>query len=221
MRESFTLSDTDRNTMRRYGLAPEKLRGCSVRTYSFGEKVFSEGASSGRLFIITQGKAKVGVTAPNGRALILCFYLSDGLMGDLEMFLGEEARTDVSSVTAMGVLRCISIPISCNFEYLDSNLAFTKTAASELAKKLLQSANSVVESTLYTAETRLCRYILAASDGGYFRDIMTDTAYSVGVSYRHLYRMIGVLCDEGVLEKTDTGYKIMDEDGLRKRLRQD
>lgn len=215
MKEIFTLTESDRNVMRQYGLAPEKLNGCLICIYSFGEKIVSEGEASGRLFIVTQGKAKVGVTAPNGKDLILCFYFSDGLMGELEMFLGAES--DAASVTAAGILRCISIPIASNYEYLDSNLAFTKIAASELAKKLRCSANSVVESTLYPADIRLCRYILAASDGGYFRDIMTDVAYSVGTSYRHLYRVMGTLCEEGILEKTDAGYKIIDGEGLERR----
>lgn len=218
MKEVFVLEEMDKAAMRRYGLAPEKLTGCSVCSFSFGEKVISEGEASGKLFIVTQGKAKVGITAPNGKDLVLCFYLSDGLIGELEMFCGAE--TDTTSVTAAGTLHCISIPIAGNFKYLDSNLAFTKIAASELAKKLLRSSNSVVESTLYAAETRLCRYILAASDGGYFRDIMADVAYSIGTSYRHLYRMIGVLCKEGILEKTDAGYRIIDADCLMKRAQQ-
>lgn len=218
MKEIFALEEMDRMAMRRYGLAPEQLTGCSVCSYSFGEKIISEGKSSGKLFIVTHGKAKVGITAPNGKALVLCFYLSDGLIGELEMFCETEA--DTTSVTAVGTLRCISIPIANNFEYLDNNLAFTKMAAFELAKKLLRSSTSVAESTLYAAETRLCRYILAASDCSYFRDIMTDVAYSIGTSYRHLYRMMGVLCKEGILEKSDAGYRIIDVDCLEKRAQQ-
>lgn len=218
MKEIFVLEEMDRMVMKRYGIEPEKLTGCSVCTYSFGEKVISEGEKSGKLFIVTKGKAKVGITAPNGKDLVLCFYLSDGLVGELEMFCKTE--TDTTSVTAMGTLHCISIPIACNFEYLDNNLPFVKTAASELAKKLLRSSNNVVENTLYTAEIRLCQYILATSDNGYFRDIMTDVAYSIGTSYRHLFRMMSVLCKEWILKKTDTGYKIMNVDWLEKRAQQ-
>lgn len=218
MKEVFVLEEMDKMAMRRYGLAPEKLTGCSVCTYSFEEKIISEGKSSGKLFIVTQGKARVGITAPNGKDLVLCFYLSDGLIGELEMFCGS--KTDTTSVTAAGTLRCISIPVADNFEYLDNNLAFTKIAATELAKKLLRSSNSVAESTLYAAKTRLCRYILASSDGSYFRDIMTDVAHSIGTSYRHLYRMMGVLCKEGILEKTDTGYRIIDINRLEKLAQQ-
>lgn len=73
---------------------------------------------------------------------------------------------------------------------------------------------------LYSSEVRLCRYILAASEGGYFRDIMTDVAYSVGISYRHLYRTIGTLCKNGILKKTTSGYRICDPEELKKRSKQ-
>ena len=72
-----------------------------------------------------------------------------------------------------------------------------------------------METTLYSAEARLCRYILAASQGEYFRDIMMDVAYSIGTSYRHLYRMMGKLCQENILEKAGRGYRILNMDELK------
>ena len=77
----------------------------------------------------------------------------------------------------------------------------------------------MIENTLYTAEMRLCRYILDASDGDRFRDVMMDVAYSIGVSYRHLYRMMGVLCRDGILQKNQTGYRICDRARLQERGR--
>ena len=73
--------------------------------------------------------------------------------------------------------------------------------------------------TFYPAEIRLCRYILDAADKLWFRDIMTDVACSVGVSYRHLYRMMGTLCREGILDKTASGYRICKPDVLAERCR--
>ena len=84
----------------------------------------------------------------------------------------------------------------------------------------MRSTEQTVENTLYTAEIRLCRYILAASDNSLVRDIMTDVSYSVGISYRHLYRMMSVLCNDGVLEKTNQGYQICDMEQLKKRAGQ-
>ena len=70
---------------------------------------------------------------------------------------------------------------------------------------------------LFTAEVRLSRYILGAAEGGVFRDVMTDVACSVGISYRHLYRTLAALCADGILEKTPAGYKILDPNALQAR----
>lgn len=98
--------------------------------------------------------------------------------------------------------------------YLDSNLAFTRIAAAALADKLLQRSGNVVENTLYTAQTRLCRYIFDTASGDHFRDVMTNVTYSIDISYRHLYRMMGQLCRENILEKDTSGYRICDLEKL-------
>lgn len=176
MKNSESLTKQDRVTLRNYGMDFEKLTNCAARTYGFGEQIVSEGLPNDFLFLVTGGRAKVGVSAPNGKSIILCFYISEGLMGEAEYFSGS--KVGCTTVTALENLRCILIPIHENKAYLDSNLDFTRVAAAALAGKLLQRANNVIENTLYTAEMRLCRYILDASDGDRFRDVMMHRGVS-------------------------------------------
>lgn len=68
----------------------------------------------------------------------------------------------------------------------------------------------VMKNTRSSFRTRIRSYILGAEETGIFRDIMTDTATSVGTSYRHLYRMMGELCSEGIFEKRPSGCRILD-----------
>lgn len=218
MKETFELTKMEAAVIRRYGLSPEKLCGCSLRSYAFGEIILSEGLQNDYLFLVVSGTAKVGAAAPNGKNLILYFYISDGLIGEAELF--SDAPVVSTSVIALENFRCIAAPAEPNREYLTSNPVFTRNAAAELARKLIRCTDRVVEATLYSSEVRLCRYILAASQGPYFRDIMTDVAYSVGISYRHLYRTIGTLCRDGILEKTDAGYRICDLKELNRRAGQ-
>lgn len=217
LKNSESLTKQDRAILQSYGMEAEKLTNCAARTYGFGERIVSEGLPNEFLFLVTGGRAKVGVSARNGKNIILCFYISAGLMGEAEYFSGSEVGC--TTVTALENLRRILIPIRDNKAYLDSSLAFTRIAAAALADKLLQWANNVIESTLYTAEMRLCRYILDASDGDRFRNVMMDVAYLIGVSYRHLYRMMGVLCRDGILQKNQTGYRICDRARLQERGR--
>ncbi len=210
MKESFEITVEHMARMKEYGLESRFLKGCSVVSYDFGERIIREGSVSGRLLVVTRGKAKVGLSSPDGGSLILCFYLSSGILGEVELFLGEDDKGDQNTVTALDDFECISIPVTLNRDYLMSNLQFVQSCAYELSRKLQRSSQTVIENTLYSSRTRLCRYILGAEERGVFRDIMTDTAASVGTSYRHLYRMMGELCTEGILEKRPSGYIILD-----------
>ena len=72
-------------------------------------------------------------------------------------------------------------------------------------------------SALHTAEERLCAYIRETSYRSFFREVLTDTASSIGVSYRHLHRMLAALCGKGILEKTPQGYRVLDPARLEKK----
>lgn len=208
MKESNILEKRDLMILQQYGLDKNKLYNCSIRTYYFSERVITEGIRCENLIIVTDGKAKVGTMTPNGKNLILCFYISSGILGDLELMI--DSGLGSSTVTALNDLRCICIPVEENKQYLLNNLQFIRIVCKELAEKLQKDVDTTVIHTLYSGQTRLCRYILEASHDRWFRDIMSDVAYSIGISYRHLYRMIGKLCDDGILEKTDKGYYIKD-----------
>ncbi len=212
------LNDQDKEILRQYGIEYEKLFNCSIRCYNFSERIITEGIKCDKIFIVTDGKAKVGSMTPNGKNLILCFYMSSGIMGDMEMMANSDLGA--STVTALENFRCICIPIEENKQYLMNNNDFLIKVSVELALKLQSDIEKTIVHTLYSAETRLCRYIIEASNDGWFRDIMTDVAYSIGTSYRHLYRMMKKLCDDNLLEKTETGYRIIDIDELTYRSRQ-
>lgn len=213
MRKRSQLSEVHYQIIRKYGLEPEKLKNCIVCSYDFGDLVVKEDREIDYLFLIIEGRAKVGVAAPNGKNLIICFYISDGLIGEVEYY--SNTNIGCTTVTALGKLDCVAIPAAENRSYLNNNLEFSRIAATALADKLARQTINVVENTLYSAKTRLCRYILDVSVNNYFRDIMMDVAYSVGVSYRHLYRMMSQLCDEGIIEKDVVGYHICKLDKLK------
>ena len=99
MTQNAEITPRDAEKMRACALEPERLRGCDVREYGFGERVIAEGAPFGSLFVVTGGRAKVCVGASNGKSLVLCFYVSSGLLGEAELFSGS--RTGQTTVTAL------------------------------------------------------------------------------------------------------------------------
>ena len=167
------------------------------------------------LYVMLSGKAKVCMSDAGGRNLLLCYYVSEGIMGDVELMMGRHEA--ISSVQAVSTVECIGLPLSVYAPALLSHLPFALRAAKGLAIKLHDSVASTTEIRLRPFEARLSSYLLQSAQGGVFSERLIDVAEQLGVSYRHLLRALKALCEEGVLEKRKDGYHILKETELRKK----
>ena len=167
------------------------------------------------LYVMLSGKAKVCMSDAGGRNLLLCYYVSEGIMGDVELMMGRHEA--ISSVQAVSPVVCIGLPLSVYAPALLSHLPFALRAAKGLAIKLHDSVASTTEIILRPFEARLSSYLLQSAQGGVFSERLIDVAEQLGVSYRHLLRALKALCEEGVLEKRKDGYHILKETELRKK----
>lgn len=210
-----SLRREDAALLKRYGLDAAALTGCQVFCYEQNEFVMQQGERLKWLCAILSGTAKICVGASNGRNLILRYYVSEGLFGDLELM--SEDETASTTVIAVSELRCAAIPIAENERALRGNLAFVSYVAKEQALSLRDRGEAHMVSALFSSEERLCSYLLATAHNGIMTEYLTDMAQSVGVSYRHALRIIGKLCADGILQKTAGGYRILDETRLQAR----
>lgn len=194
-------------SLNKYGLDPNRLTGCALFSFASGETIIEQGRPVERLFIIQNGEIKVCMLAKNGKDLILSYYANRGVLGDVELMQRDRAgsATSVAAIPA----GCIGVPLVENEAYLLSNSAFLCCIARGLSDKLLSSGNDHIASALYSSESRLCSYILLTEHEGVFAEILSETAKSIGVSYRHLFRVLQTLCSRSVLVKTPEGYRIV------------
>ena len=198
-----------------YGIHSIEPNACECMRFKAGETILNEGAPITHLLIVVSGKAKVCSTAENGKDLLICYYISGGIMGDIELMTNTYvAATSIAAVTDF---ECISLPYKRNAADLKNNIEFMNRVGYELALKLLGSSKSRVNASLYSGEARLCSYILEAAHGDKFDDTLTDTACSIGISYRHLLRLVNKLCQDKVLEKKKKGFAVTDRKALISR----
>ncbi|HML68854.1 MAG TPA: Crp/Fnr family transcriptional regulator [Clostridia bacterium] len=167
------------------------------------------------LYVMLSGKAKVCMSDASGRNLLLCYYVSEGIMGDVELMMGRHEA--ISAVQAVSAVECIGLPLSVYAPALFSHLPFVLRAAKGLAIKLHDSVASTSEIILRPFEARLSSYLLQSAQGGVFSERLIDVAEQLGVSYRHLLRALKALCEEGVLEKRKDGYHVLKESELHKK----
>lgn len=193
----------------------KQLKGISKFEFMEGEVFITAGEPIDYLYFVLHGKAKVIIATENGKHLLPCYYVSKGLIGDIEFMTGQ--REAFSSMQAVTNFVCIAIPKKENEALLKDNLIFVNFVAKGLSYKLMQSNIYSAMNLLHSLEERLCAYIAQASYQGIFCEKLTDVALWLGTSYRHLLRSLDKLCQEGILEKQKGGYRILDEKVLAQK----
>lgn len=198
-----------------YDVTGVDLRDAVSLRFQPGEAILREGMPMEYLLFVISGKAKVCSAAANGKDLILCYYISEGIVGDEELMSGTHISS--ATISAITEFRCIGLPYAKYADILKTNLAFVNRVGRELAVKLLRSSRNSTVIALHSGEERLCAYILQTAQGDVFSETLTDVACSIGTSYRHMLRMLNRLCAQGVLRKQAPGYRIADRPELIRR----
>ena len=209
------MTEEHRKKLQEFNLQDLPEQYYSPVCYAAGEKITQEGTPLQHLAIVVRGKAKIHRTAPNGKSLILSSYLSDGMIGEIELLTHQELAN--ATVTAISDFECVLLDFGSCVRELQTNIPFLNRLGTMVAEKLNEVDDNYAMTALCTAEERLCRYICRNEQGGMFSDVYTETACSIGTSYRHLYRMLGQLCTDGILRKTEQGYQITDREQLFRR----
>lgn len=206
------IAPEENSILKKYGIDLDTMHDCVACRYEAGEIIFSQGQPIEYLYIILQGKINVCMLAANGRDLTLCHFISSGILGDVELVMEDKAAsaTSIADLTS----DCIRIPLFRNLELLTNSITFMNQVAKGLSMKLLNSSNALVSSALYSGEERLCTYILITEHHGMFTEVLSDVSKSIGISYRHLFRILSDLCQKSVLERRESGFLILDKQYL-------
>ena len=180
-----------------------------TKTFTKGKSITTEGNIFDYVYLLTSGKAKVCRYGENGRDIILAYYIEEGILGDIELALNSTTLETTS--IALSDCHCLILPKEIVLKQLTTNINFSLTLNKILAKKLVNAANGFSNSAIKDATSRLCDYILTHSENDTFQHKLNDTASSIGISYRHLNRLLKKLCDSNIIKKQKNGYKIINK----------
>ncbi|MCL2222602.1 MAG: cyclic nucleotide-binding domain-containing protein [Oscillospiraceae bacterium] len=205
--KKLPLSDLDRELLSRYGLDSRLLDKAMRFSYSHGEFLSREGEPLDFICFVVSGKAKVLISLSDGKQMLLAHFISDGIIGDVELMTGK--MTHGSTVQVVTGFECIALPLGLYKETLRSNTIFVNHVAKELAEKLMQRAVNGAINTLQPLETRLSAYVMQSASDVDFCETLTEVALMLGCSYRHLLRSLNKLCEQGVLKKQENGYRVV------------
>jgi len=172
------------------------------------------------LLFLVEGRAKVEKILANGKTMLLSFYESFGVMGDIELVHDGPVNCTIQALTTCYVL---ALPVEKARLYLQKDVKLLNYLCRALANKLESISNNSSINLLYPLENRLASYINMVADepeemGGkrIFCENLTHLAELLGTSYRHLLRTLNSLCQMNIMHKEKNGYVIIDENELEK-----
>ncbi len=211
----------DKNEIQRC-LAESDFESCfsfpvkeDVRLYfaDRGDDIMKEGEKSdGFLYYMVSGRAKLFCSLSNGKTSLLDFLQRDCFIGELELLI---VRKSTMGIKALSPCFLLALPIEIYRSRLLSDACFLRILCRTLAEKEERRVHALLSTQGFPLANRLAHFVLFAASDGIYNERNTDASAYLGVSYRHLTQMLGEFTQNGYLERTQTGYRITNEQALK------
>jgi CRP/FNR family cyclic AMP-dependent transcriptional regulator len=191
-----------------------------------GEVLFREGDSGDNLFIVTEGKVKLGKTSSDGRENLLAVLGPGQMFGELSLFDPGPRSATVTAVTD-----CVMQSLSHDelLEWLTGRPGVARGLLAQLGSRL-RKANDVVADLVFSdVPGRVAKALLdlasrfgrTAEDGVHVRHDLTqeELAQLVGASRETVNKALADFASRGWLRLEPRSVVILDADRLRRRAR--
>ncbi|MGH1326269.1 Crp/Fnr family transcriptional regulator [Bacillus pretiosus] len=159
-----------------------------------------------RLYFVVKGKVKVYTITQEGKKLILRFINPLAVVGDIELIQNSKAH---NVVEACSDVIAISISHAVIRNKLLHDPIFMNFLLENIANTLKISTRFTALNLLYPVEVRVASYLLSIStdsNGNMYKKDLDATSISsiadfIGVSYRHVIRVLQKFYKEKLIEK--------------------
>ncbi|MCU5517292.1 Crp/Fnr family transcriptional regulator [Bacillus wiedmannii] len=177
-----------------------------VNHFEKGELICNIDDAMDRLYFVVKGKVKVYTITPEGKKLILRFINPLAVVGDIELIQDSKAHHVVEACSDV-------IAISISHAVIRSKLLhdpiFMNFLLENIANTLKISTRFTALNLLYPVELRVASYLLSIStdsNGTMYKKDLDATSISsiadfIGVSYRHVIRVLQKFSKEKLIEK--------------------
>ena len=214
----FSALDDEAATALRASMAQTKLRR--------GDVLFHEGDEGDKLYIVTDGKVKLGRTSSDGRENLLAILGPGQMFGELSLF---DPGPRSATVTAVTDTTFSSLSHEDLLRWLDGRPAVARGLLSQLAGRL-RKANDVVADLVFSdVPGRVAKALLdladrfgrTADDGVHVHHDLTqeELAQLVGASRETVNKALADFVHRGWIQLQGKSVVVLDEERLRRRAR--
>jgi CRP-like cAMP-binding protein len=214
----FSALDDEAATSLRESMASEKL--------SKGKVLFKEGQEGDRLYVVVQGKIKLGTTSGDGRENLLSILGPGEMFGELSLF-DPQPRT--STATAVTDARLVSLAHDAVIGLVTSHPQTSLELLRRLAQRLRKSNEILADLVFADVPGRVAKAIInlgerfgtLKDDGLHVNHDLTqeELAQLVGASRETVNKSLADFASRGWVKLEPRGVLVTDVERLTKRAR--
>ncbi|MPV37391.1 Crp/Fnr family transcriptional regulator [Georgenia subflava] len=198
----------------------------SETTLRRGETLFNEGDPGDRLYILLDGKVKLGHTASDGRENLLAVLGPGELLGELTLFDPGPRST---TATAVAGTRMLQLEHGALMTFLESRPELAKHMLKALAQRLRRTNESLADLVFSDVPGRVAKALLDLADrfgqttdeGVHVPHDLTqeELAQLVGASRETVNKSLAEFVSRGWIRLEGRAVLLLDVDRLRRRAR--
>ena len=191
-----------------------------------GDVLFHEGDSGDKLYIVTEGKVKLGRSSSDGRENLLAIMGPGQMFGELSLF---DPGPRSATVTAVTDATFGSLSHDDLLRWLDGRPQVARGLLSQLASRLRKSNDVVADLVFSDVPGRVAKALLdladrfgrTADDGVHVHHDLTqeELAQLVGASRETVNKALADFVHRGWIQLQGKSVVVLDEDRLRRRAR--
>ncbi|HPB73235.1 MAG TPA: Crp/Fnr family transcriptional regulator [Phycicoccus sp.] len=191
-----------------------------------GDILFHEGDQGDRLFIIGEGKIKLGRTSADGRENLLAILGPGEMFGELSLF---DPGTRTATATAVAETQVLALSTEQLREYLASRPQVALTLLAALARRLRRTNDVVADLVFTDVPGRVAKALLdlahrfgrPVEDGIMVSHDLTqeELAQLVGASRETVNKALADFATRGWLKLEARAVLLVDIDRLQRRAR--
>ena len=191
-----------------------------------GEVLFHEGDSGDRLYVVTEGKVKLGRTSADGRENLLAILGPGQMFGELSLFDPGPRSATVTAVTDCTLQSLGQDELG---RWLNGRPEVAKGLLAQLAGRLRRTNDVVADLVFSDVPGRVAKALLdlssrfgrVADDGVHVHHDLTqeELAQLVGASRETVNKALADFASRGWLRLEARSVVLMDVDRLKRRAR--
>ena len=198
----------------------------TVQRLRRGEVLFREGDAGDKLYLVTEGKVKLGRTSSDGRENLLAVLGPGQMFGELTLFDPGPRSATVTAVTDCGLLSLSHEDLQ---RWLEGRPGVARGLLVQLASRLRRANDVVADLVFSDVPGRVAKALIdlanrfgrTADDGIHVHHDLTqeELAQLVGASRETVNKALADFASRGWIRLEPRSVVIMDMDRLARRAR--